>query len=283
MRRELTPSARGLGLRGPHLAQLCAGPRRQDLDFLELAPENWMDAAGLRRQQLDRIAALYPLVAHGLSLSVAGTCPLDFEFLDQVRQFLDDYAIAIYSEHLSLTRDRQGYLYDLIPVPRYRSCLDYFADRIQRVQDRLRRPLVLENITSYHSWPDEMDEGPFFARLVEKTGCQLLLDINNLYVNSQNRGQNPMDQVHALPGSAICYWHMAGHFVDETGMRVDSHGTDVDPAVIALAQAVCDCHGPRPLLLERDNSIPPLDSLCAELGSIHDSVFSGIKTRHATA
>ncbi len=278
MFQQLTSSSRGVGLRAPHVAELCSGTRREDIDFLELAPENWMDAGGRRRERLDAIASRYPLVAHGLSLSVAGVCPLDYGFLDSVKNFLDDYGIAVYSEHLCLTRDSQGYLYDLIPVPRHERNLDYFADRVRRVQDRLQRVLVLENITSYHSWAGEMQEGEFFARLVEKSGCELLLDANNLYVNSKNRGLDPMEHVRSLPGRSIRYMHVAGHYLSEEGLYMDSHGCEVPEAVLSLARAVFDHHGPRPVLLERDNNIPSLNTLCAELKYIHDSVHARAET-----
>ena len=265
-------NARGVGLRSQHLVQLSQGGRRSDIDFLELAPENWMGVGGQRRAYLEQIAQMYPLVAHGLSLSIGDTEPLNMVFLKQVKEFLDEHGIAIYSEHLSLSRDVRGYMYELIPTPRHRENISYLADRVRRVQDVIERPLVLENITYYCGYPDEMPEGAFLAELVERSGCKLLLDINNLYVNSRNHGFDPAQVARDIPGKAICYYHVAGHSCADDGLLIDTHGRDVADDVAALAKDIFLLHGSRPLLLERDNCIPSLGQLCMELTDICEQI-----------
>ncbi len=200
--RPISASSRGVGLRQEHLAQLCAVPARPGIDFLELAPENWMAIGGARREQLQQIAARYPLVAHGLSLSLGDCQPLNMTLLGQIRAFLDEFGIEIYSEHLSFSRDARGYLYELLPVPRQWENLPYLAERIRQVQDALARPLVLENISYYHGYEHEMAEEAFLTELVARSGCELLLDINNVFVNSRNHGYCPERMIAGLPGQA---------------------------------------------------------------------------------
>ncbi|MGL5179250.1 MAG: multinuclear nonheme iron-dependent oxidase, partial [Aeromonas veronii] len=169
--RPISSRSRGIGLRQEHLDALCSGPVRPGIDFLELAPENWMAIGGARREQLHRIAERYPLVAHGLSLSLGDCQPLNRTLLSQIRTFLDEFGIEIYSEHLSFSRDQQGYLYELLPVPRQWENIPYLAERIAQVQEALARPLVLENISYYHGYDHEMPEEDFLAELVARSGC----------------------------------------------------------------------------------------------------------------
>lgn len=268
----LSADSRGLGLRSEFAQTLCDGPTLDDVDFLELAPENWLGIGGRKREQLDAIAAKYPLVAHGLSLSIADAQPLNVAFVREVRAFLDDYGIAVYSDHLSLSRDAGGYLYDLLPVPCYAQNVAYLADRIKRVQDIVGRQLVLENVSYYHEYPDQLPEGEFIADVVTQSGCGLLLDINNVYVNSRNHGGDPMAMVRSLPSSAIVYYHIAGHLELDDGSILDTHGTPVADAVVQLGRKVLAWHGSRPLLLERDNHVPPLTALRGELAYLHRAV-----------
>ncbi|MEO7470234.1 MAG: DUF692 domain-containing protein [Sphingobium limneticum] len=270
--RQLTVHGRGIGLRSEIAATLsCASPH-PGIDFLEIAPENWMGIGGRRRAQLDSIADSYPLVAHGLSLSIGDTEPLNHAFVRDVRRFLDDYGIAIYSEHLSLSRDGTGYLYDLLPIPRRTENIDYLADRIARVQDITGRRLTLENVSYYHDYGAQMPEEDFLSALVQRSGCGILLDINNVYVNLRNHGIDGATFIRGLPGEAITYCHIAGHLECEGGFLLDTHGTPVVEPVIALGQLAWETHGPRPLLLERDNFVPTLETLVDELATIHNAL-----------
>ncbi|TWB38107.1 DUF692 domain-containing protein [Nitrospirillum pindoramense] len=280
--RPITPGHRGLGLRPEFVDTLLETPAVDGVDFLEIAPENWMHVGGRKRDQLDRIAGRYPLVAHGLSLSIGDTQPLNTPFVREVRRFLDDYHIDIYSDHLSASRDGTGYLYDLLPIPRRAENLDYLAGRIRQVQDITGRQLVLENISAYHGYPGEMPEGAFLAELAGRCGCGILLDINNAYVNARNRGTDVRAFLAELPTQALVYYHIAGHLELGDGMLLDTHGTPVADAVMRLAREVWATHGPRPLLLERDNFVPALDVLLGDLDAVAAVLREG-EDRHVHA
>jgi uncharacterized protein (UPF0276 family) len=271
--RTIDRTSKGIGLRSEHVDLLCQLPDHPDIDFLELAPENWMNMGGLKREQLQQIAKYYPLVAHGLSLSIGDCQPLNKVFVKKVAAFLNEFNIDIYSEHLSFSRDAQGYLYELLPIPRYKESIAYLVDRIQCVQDILQRPLVLENISYYHSYGKEIPEGEFIAEIVERSGCQLLIDINNVYVNSRNHGYCPFDMLATLPSEAICYYHIAGHLKEREDFLLDTHGKPVQQEVIDLARYAYAQQGSRPLLLERDHHVPPLVVLTEELRTIHHDIM----------
>lgn len=271
----MKPLARGLGLRREFAAELCTQPKREDVDFLEVVPDNWMGAGGDSAATLDNLAAKYPFVAHGLSLSIGDALPLDQRYLGAVQAFLERYQISLYSDHLSLSRDQHGYLYELIPLPRTRNAIDWVAGKIGQVQDQLSRQLVLENISFYHQDPGEMPEAEFIAEVVARSGCAILLDVNNLYVNARNHGSDPLALLQALPADAVAYYHLAGHLDPGADQRVlDTHGTPVAPAVLALGRAAVARFGPRPLVLERDNQMPPLATLCDELNLVQRALAS---------
>jgi uncharacterized protein (UPF0276 family) len=271
--RSIQNTDKGIGLRSEHIELLAQSPKHPDIDFLELAPENWMSLGGLKREQLQDIAKQYPLIAHGLSLSIGDCQPLNTKFVRQVGQFLDELNIEVYSEHLSFSRDSQGYLYELLPVPRRSENVGYIADRIKQVQDIIQRPLVMENISYYYNYGQEMLEGEFIADIAERSGCELLVDINNLYVNSQNHHFDAAEMLKMLPSDAIRYYHIAGHLVESDKSLLDTHGMEVQQAVIDLARYTFALHGSKPLLLERDNNVPPLVVLTEELRSMHSQVI----------
>lgn len=271
--RTIQNTDKGIGLRSEHIELLARSPKHPDIDFLELAPENWMSLGGLKREQLQDIAKQYPLIAHGLSLSIGDCQPLNTKFVRQVGQFLDELNIQVYSEHLSFSRDNQGYLYELLPVPRRAENIGYLADRIKQVQDIIQRPLVMENISYYHNYGDEMPEGDFIAEIAKRSGCELLVDINNLYVNSHNHHFEAAEMLKTLPSDAIRYYHIAGHLVESEKSLLDTHGMEVQQAVIELARYAFDLHGSKPLLLERDNNVPPLVVLTEELRDVHRQIL----------
>lgn len=269
--RPINNDAFGIGLRREHVRALCVAPDNEKIDFLELTPDNWMGVGGREQQYLDEIAEKYPLVAHSLSLSIGDTLPLNREYLENIRRFLERYNITIYSDHLCYSRDEQGYLYDLLPVPRVEKAIDYLASRIDEVQDILQRPLVLENISAYYAYPGDLPELEFWQMLLDKSHCEMLLDINNVYVNSRNHGFNAEAYISALPSARIRYYHIAGHLEDHD-LLLDTHGRPVAQEVLALAKYTWLCHGSRPLLLERDHHLPPLDVLYQELDHIRQVV-----------
>ena len=209
------------------------------------------------------------MVCHGLSLNIGGPAPLDEAFLHRVRQFLDRHDIACYSEHLSYCAD-DGHLYDLMPIPFTGDAVRYVAERIRRTQDIIGRRLAIENVSYYAAPAAEMSEAEFVNAVLEEADCDLLLDINNIYVNSINHGYDAVTFLKALPKHRIAYAHVAGHYVEDADLRIDTHGADVIDPVWALLQQAYDHFGVFPTLLERDFNIPPLDRLLAEVSMIRD-------------
>lgn len=258
---------RGLGLRREFALELSSQPKRDDIDFLEVVPDNWMGVGGQSAEILDKLASMYPFVAHGLSLSIGDAQPPDYHYIHQVRDFLDRFRIDIYSDHLSLSRDSQGYLYELIPLPRSPAGAAYVADKAKTIQDRMGRQLVLENISYYVEEDGQMPEAEFLATVIEHSGCGVLLDVNNVYVNSRNHGTDAVGFLDTLPANAVVYYHFAGHLDQGDDEQVlDTHGTSVSDEVMALGAYAVARFGMRPVVLERDNHIPPLCELCQELG-----------------
>lgn len=262
----------GIGLRSEHIDSLFQQPKHADIDFFELAPDNWMNIGGAKKEYLADISKKYPLIAHGLSLSIGDVCPLNDEYIYDIRRFLDDYHIDIFSDHLCFSRDQQGYLYDLLPLPYFPETIPYLVDRIDHVQNILGRQLVLENISSYHRYVNEMPEDEFWAELLTQSGCGMLLDVNNIYVNAFNHGFDARQYIQNIPSASIVYYHIAGH-IESDEFRIDTHGMPVIDDVISLATETFKIHGERPLLLERDNNVPPLDILCAELKKIQNTIY----------
>ena len=184
-------------------------------------------------------------------------------------QFLDEFGIGIYSDHLSLSRDRQGYLYDLMPIPRTPASAMYVADKVKAVQDLISRRLVLENISYYVQDSTHMPDADFVALVIELADCGLLLDVNNVYVNSMNHGTNPYAFIDTIPSKAVTYMHIAGHLDEPGAPRIlDTHGSAVTTPVIELGAYAFRRFGELPVVLERDNNLPSLTDLCKELSHI---------------
>ena len=268
------PGGVGLGLRQELVAELQAAATGT-IDFVELAPENWLDMGGKFRKQLAAIAARYPLACHGLSLSLGGPAPLDVEFLRSLRSFLDGYGVAIYSEHLSYCGD-DGHLYDLLPIPFTEEAVHYVAQRIRTAQDILRRRIAVENVSYYAAPGRELDEPTFINAVLTEADCDLLLDVNNVYVNSVNHGYDAVAFLDALPAARVRYLHVAGHYRQAPDLIVDSHGADViDPVWDLLARAYRHV-GPLPTVLERDFNVPPLPELLRETQRIRAAQAAAI-------
>jgi len=258
----------GLGLRRALLGPL----RSHDLagvDFMEVAPENWINVGGKRGRIFREYTSRLPFVCHGLSLSLGGPSPLDETFLRRMRQFLDAHQIAYYSEHLSYCTD-DGHLYDLIPIPFTVEAVHYVAERIRRTQDILERRIAIENVSYYAAFGSELSEIEFINAVLEEADCDLLLDVNNIYVNSVNHGYDAVDFLHSLPGQRIAYGHIAGHTNEAEDLIVDSHGNTVIPGVWSLLEQAYQAFGVFPTLLERDLNIPPVEELMAEVRHISE-------------
>ena len=259
-------SGAGLGLRRGLLAAL-QEDGASGADFLEVAPENWIGVGGRLGRQLRALSERRPLLCHGLSLNLGGFAPLDLDLLRAIKAFLDAHGVLGYSEHLSACADH-GQLYDLMPLPFSEESVVRIAERVRIVQDVLERPLIIENVSAYAQLPGELDEASFVRAVLERADCQLLLDVNNLYVNSINFNFDAQAYVAAMPSERIAYLHVAGHFDQAADLKIDTHGAPViDPVWAVLAHAYAR-HGVRPTLLERDFNFPPLAELYAELAQI---------------
>ena len=261
----------GLGLKReliPQLQTLHGQAVVAAIDFLEIAPENWIGVGGQRGKQLAWLADHYPIAAHGLSLSLGGPDPLNEDFLRQVKAFLERYRIPLYTEHLSYCTDG-GYLYDLLPIPFTEEAVHHVAARIRQTQDILERRIAVENASFYVAAPiAEMDELAFIKAVLEEADCDLHLDINNVYVNSVNFGFDPHEFLRSIPGERIVYAHIAGHDREADDLIIDTHGQDVIDPVWALLQEAYALFGVFPTLLERDIDIPPLPLLMKEVDYI---------------
>ncbi|MGR9101285.1 MAG: DUF692 domain-containing protein, partial [Gammaproteobacteria bacterium] len=200
----------GLGLRREHMLPLMAGVP-DVIDFFEISPENYLDLGGKRAEDFRWFSERYPIVAHGLSLSIGGPDPLDEAFLLRIKRFMIEHRIRLYTEHLSYCADR-GHLYDLLPIPFTEEAVHYVARRIRRAQDILERRIAFENASYYAESPiSEMCELSFIRAVVEEADCWLHLDVNNIYVNSVNHRYDPVQFLLGLPGERIVYVHVAGH------------------------------------------------------------------------
>ncbi len=268
----------GLGLKRaliPQIQSLYGQDVIADINFVEIAPENWINAGGKYSKQLDWFAERYPIVCHGLCLSLGGPSPLNVDFLQQVKTFLQSYQIPIYTEHLSYCTDgfkgEQGYLYDLLPIPFTEEAVHYVAQRIRQTQDILGQRIGIENASFYVAAPiSEMSELEFINAVIAEADCLLHLDINNIYVNSINFGFDPHAFLHGIPSDRIVYGHMAGHYQQTPDLLVDTHGENIIEPVWALLEDAYALFGAFPTLLERDSNIPPLETLMYEVNRIAD-------------
>ncbi len=253
----------GLGFRPRYFGDLVEG--RPPVDWLELVSENFMGIGGRTRQMLGRLRADYPIALHGVSLSIAGTGPLDATYLSLLAALVEAVEPVAVGDHLAWTSWRGRESHDLLPVAYTRAVLDHVAARVMRVQERLRHRLVIENPTVYVAFAgDEMEEADFLAELCARTGCAVLLDVNNLYVNACNLGRDPERYLTRLAPDSVAYFHVAGHAV-LPDVRIDTHDEPVPDPVWALYQRACARFPRAGTILERDAKFPTFDDLLAEL------------------
>ena len=265
---RLADASAGLGLRRALLGALQDAPAGA-FDFLECAPDNWIGVGGKLGAAFEELAARHPVTCHGLSLSLGGTAPIDETFLVRIRRFLDDHKVALYSEHLSYCSD-DGQLYDLLPLPFTEEAVHHVAARIRRVQDLLGRRIAVENISYYAAPYQGLAEVDFVNAVLAEADCDLLLDVNNVYVNAINHGYDPRAYIAAMPTARIASYHVAGHYDEADDLKVDTHGAAVKDAVWDLLREAYRLHGVRPTLLERDFNFPPLSVLAGEVQRIRD-------------
>lgn len=265
----ITPTLHGAGL---GLRRALLGPLTeqlpQNVDFMEIAPENWIGVGGSLGKQLSLFTERYPVILHGLSLSLGGPAPLDEDHLQRVKRFMHHHGISLYSEHLSYCSD-DGQLYDLLPIPFTEEAVAHVAARIRRTQEILEQRIAIENVSYYAAPGKEMSEITFLNAVLDEADCDLLLDVNNVYVNGINHGYEAESFLQQLPGERIAYLHVAGHYVEAEDLIIDTHGAPVVDPVWELLEKTYELFGNRPTLLERDFNLPPLSELLAEVEIIH--------------
>jgi uncharacterized protein (UPF0276 family) len=263
MHRASTIQGAGLGLRRPHLAALLdAIPA--EIDFMEVAPENWLGAGGRLGEAFSRIATRVPMVCHGLLLNLGGPDPLDHQHIGEIGAFLGRHDVRLYGDHLSFCGE-SGLLYELLPMPFTEDAARHVAARVREVQDLLGRRITVENPSFYCALMQDISELEFINLVLEESDCLLLLDVNNVYVNSINHHYDAEAFMRGLPGERIAYAHIAGHLRTEEGLLIDTHGEQVSDPVWDLLAHAYQTHGVFPTLLERDENIPELGVVLEEV------------------
>jgi uncharacterized protein len=253
--------------------------------FFEVSPENYMRRGGFFPEALDRVRAAFPVLTHGLTMSIGGVDPYDAAYMRDLRRFLDRLCPPFHSDHLCFCGVDGRVLHDLLPLPLTRASAGHAADRVREAASRLERPMAVENITHYlvpgHA---SIAEADFLGEVAVRAGAGLLLDVNNVYVNAQNYGFDPIAFLKALPLERVVQIHVAGHErSDEDDVILDSHGAPVIDPVLALLEWVIERTGPLPVLLERDNNVPSFAELMRELTGVREAYQRGLSARRTTS
>lgn len=269
----------GLGLRRGLVDTLKPYDSSQ-INFMEVAPENWINVGGAMGKKFRSYTERFDFMSHGLSLSLGSPAPLDVEFIKSVKSFLKDHGIKAYSEHLSYCGDHGGHMYDLMPIPFTEESIKYVAKRIKQVQDIIEDTLIVENVSTYAEPDKQMQEIEFLNAVLEEADCHLLLDVNNVYVNSINHGFDCFNYIDNIPAERIKYIHVAGHYEESDNLLVDTHGAPVKNDVWELLKYTYTKFGVIPTLLERDFNLPPIEELMAEINMIKQLQVQG-KQAHA--
>ncbi len=260
------PAEGGIGLKAEHYRKILDTHPR--LGFFEIHAENYMGAGGPPHRYLSAIRERYPISLHGVGLSIGGPRPLDRDHLIRLRSLNARYTPGLFSEHLAWSTHDTGYLSDLLALPYTAATLQRVCDHIDETQAFIGRQMLLENPSSYLTFEESTyDEASFITEIVRRTGCGLLLDINNVFVSARNLGTSAMDYLAAYPLAHVQEIHLAGHDVvaEEGGtVLIDAHGSPVAEDVWGLYVAAIARTGPLPTLIERDNNVPPLLDLIAE-------------------
>lgn len=264
----------GLGLRAQHYADILDGD--PDIDWFEVISENYMVPGGQPLRILDQIRDRYPIVMHGVSLSIASTAPFDPDYLKQLKALAERTEPVFVSDHLCWTGVHGVNLHDLLPFPYTREALDHVVARIQHVQDVLKRPLALENVSTYVQFRNsEMPEWEFISEMTKRTGCWLVFDVNNVYVSAFNHEYDPYEFIAGIPSDRVVQFHLAGHEHNMTHI-IDTHDALVCDEVWTLYKAALNRFGPVSTIIERDDDIPPLPVMLEELDkarALADEVF----------
>ena len=247
-------------------------------DFIEVAPENWIGVGGYWKRKFNQALSEYPLFVHGLSLSVGGPDALDYAFLSEIKKFLKETGAKLYSEHLSFAQCDNAHLYDLLPIPFTEEAVHHVSARIREVQEILEQRIAIENVSYYTPVAAEMSEIEFINGVLDQADCDLLLDVNNVYVNSYNHGYNPTEFIDKLPMNRVKYIHMAGHEKIADDFIIDTHGQPIIDPVYQLFFYTMNILGRDvPVLLERDFNIPQMAELQNEIEKLRSIKSDAIK------
>lgn len=248
--------------------------------FIEVAPENWIGVGGFWKKQFQKVLEKYPLFTHGLSLSIGSPDELDFGFLKKVKQFLKETDSQIYSEHLSYSKCDNAHLYDLLPIPFTGDAVKHVAERIKTVQGLLERKIAIEIVSYYTPVAPELSEATFINSILEEADCELLLDVNNVYVNSFNHQYDARQFIDQLPLERVSYIHMAGHQQISDTLIIDTHGEAIiDPVYDLFRYTMEQLQRDVPVLLERDFNIPELVELQEEITQLHTIKKEALKIK----
>ena len=261
-------NAAGLGPRRGLIDELLAMPASA-IDFLEVSPDNWIGVGGAHGAALRQLSERHPLTCHGLSLSLGGPDPLDRTLLAQTRAFLDLHQVQLQRTPELLRRRRT--CHDLLPLPFTAEAVHHVASRIAQVQDMLGRRIAVENISYYAVAGADMSEIDFINAVLAEADCDLLLDVNNVFVNACNNGYDAFEFLACVPSHRVASLHVAGHFDEDDGFKIDTHGAPVKGVVWALLREAYARVGVRPTLLERDFNFPPLAELLTEVAQIRQA------------
>ncbi|MBU2711148.1 MNIO family bufferin maturase [Zooshikella harenae] len=256
----------GIGLRQPHYDDFLRQP--PDIGWIEVHPENYFDIDSPPAHWLQKLCQQYPLSLHGVGLSLGSTDPLSEQHLAKLAQLIAIYEPALVSEHLCWTSQQGVYFQDLLPLPQNQEVIAHLVQRIEQVQDYLKRPIAIENVSSYlQPMGNEMPEWEFLISTVKQAGCLILLDINNIYVNAINHGFSAKIYIDVIPAEWVAEIHLAGHTsvtLESETVLVDTHGDVVSDEVWQLYHYAIKKFGPKPTLIEWDTNLPPLNSLVGE-------------------
>ncbi|MCU0691110.1 MAG: DUF692 domain-containing protein [Polyangiaceae bacterium] len=268
----------GLGLRWALLDEVLRGAADGLVKFFEISPENYMRRGGYFPEALERVADKHPIVTHGLMMSLGSTDAFDEGYFDELERFVSRFGAPWHSDHLTFSGIDGAVLHDLLPLPFTHKMAQHVADRVRWAQDRLGRPMAVENISYYlHLGESELTETEFIREVLEKADCQLLLDVNNIDVNAKNHGFDARQWLDAIPFDRVAEIHVAGPEDWDQGLLLDTHGSPVRDDVYDLLSYAVERTGPLPVLLERDNNIPALAELLAEVRRVDGTYQAAVK------
>lgn len=254
----------GIGLRAEHYEDILE-QKPEQIDWLEIISENYMIDGGKPLYYLDSIREFYPMVMHGVSMSLGSTDPLNYDYLKKLKNLIDRVQPEWFSDHLCWTGVDHKNMHDLLPLPYTEEAVNHLADRISEVQDYMGRQMLIENLSSYITYSDDaMTEWEFLSAIAEKADCYLLLDVNNIYVSSFNHKFDPVEYLEGIPSDRVWQHHLAGHS-NEGNLIIDTHDADIIDPVWSLYEETARRLGAVSTMIERDGNIPALSSLLQEL------------------